>query len=305
VGFSLSLPTTFAGEQGQFTALLCGTDAFSELKVPDKGPVAYDYDCAVTHDGTVCVGPGNYYVQRDALWQAPCQKTTAGPVAAMAKWGDNLAGGDAMLKVGSPIRVELLLWDSVLSDGKLGYHVVKLQPNELDRMSDYGHLADDLDDEVATTWAPIAYEVGVAYAPTAEEKTAGAFEGTFQGIVYDPDATIKIEMLDSGGNPISPALVDEPAGGEINATGKIVYGYNLRVVENGTYRITYTTPNVTLTCLDAKADCSLGNATYLDVVIPSDGGGEEGEDVLVKSNQGGKKEKKPHPLTPGKALGRK
>ena len=262
--------------------------------------MAYPYDCAETHDGQVCVGPGNYFVQRDAAWQAPCKVTEMG-VAADAKWGDNLAGGDAMLKVGSPIRVELLLWSPTLASGQLGYNVVKLQPHELDRMSDYGHLATG----EAGSWAAIEYTVGETYAPTAEEKIQGRFEGVFKGIVYDPQATLKIEKLDAGGNPISPALVDELAGGEINATGKIVYGYNLRVVENGTYRITYTTPNVALTCVDPPpVNCSLGNATYIDIVVPPDGGGGEGEDVLVKSNQGGKKDKKPHPITPGKALGR-
>lgn len=287
-GFSLSLPTVFAGGQGQFTALSCGTDGFSELEVPDKDPVAYPYACAETHDGEVCRGPGNYYVQRDAVWQAPCQVTTAGPVAASAKWGDNLAGGDAKLTVGSPIRVELLLWDSVLSAGFQGYNVVKLEPSELDRMSDYGHLATGTEGN----WAPIAYEVGKAYTGNT---VLGEFDGTFRGIVFDPAAEIKIEKLEASGNV---TIVDEPAGGEINAGGKIVYGYNLRVVENGTYRITYTTPNVTMTCLDAVADCSAGNATFLEIVVPSEGGGGEGEDVLVKSNQGGKKPKKPHPIHP-------
>jgi hypothetical protein len=175
----------------------------------------------------------------------------------------------------------------------VGYNVVKLEPNELDRMSDYGHLAAD----TAGSLAPIEYVVGETYTPTEDGKVMGEFSGTFRGIVFDPDATLKIEKLDASGNPAT-TIVDESAGGEINATGKIVYGYNLRVVENGTYRITYTTPNVTLTCLDANANCELGNATYFDIVVPSDPGGGETEDVLVKSNQGGKKAKKPHPIHP-------
>ena len=283
-GFSLSLPATFAGGQGQFTALLCGEDECYVIKSPDKDPVAYPYDCADTHDGQVCVGPGNYFVQRDAAWQAPCQVATATTVAAMAKWGDNLAGGDAMLKVGSPIRVELLLWDAELSAGQPGYNVVKLQPHELDRMADYGHLATGGEG----SWAAIEYMVGETYAG---DKVIGEFVGTFQGIVYDPAARLTIEKLDAAGGTPVMTIVDEPAGGEINATGKIVYGYNLRVTENGVYRITYKTPNVTMTCIDASADCSMGNATFLEIAVPSDGGGGEGEDVLVTSTRGGKKGK--------------
>jgi len=276
-GFSLSLPAVFAGGQGQFEALVCGTESFSLIKPPDKDPVFYPNDCAMTHDGEVCVGPGNYFVQRDAAWQAPCWVVAT--ANADAKWGDNLAGGDAMLKVGSPIRVELLLFDSVLSAGQMGYNVVKLQPNELDRMSDYGHLAEG----DPGSWTPIEYEVGKLYE--GGNATIGEFNGTFKGIVFDPTARIRIDRME--GENVVATIVDEPAGGEINATGKIVYGYNLRVAENGTYRITYTTPNVTMTCLDAKADCSMGNATFLEIVVPSDGGGGEGEDVAVSSSTGG------------------
>ena len=58
-------------------------------------------------------------------------------------------------------------------------------------------------------------------------------------IVHDPAATLKIERLVDG-VPVSPAVYNGTASGEINATGKIVYGYNLRVTAAGTYRITYT-----------------------------------------------------------------
>jgi len=215
-------------------------------------------------DGEVCVGPGNYYVQRDAAWQAPCAVYSS--ASAFGKWGDNLAGGDAMLKVGSPIRVELLLFESGVADGQVGYHVVKLQPYELDRVSDYGHLAGG----TAPDFVPVEYEVGETYV--GGDTVKGEFDGLFQAIVFDPDAWLRIEQLDGEGNPLTPAIVDESAGGEINATGKIVYGYNLRVVEAGTYRITYTTPHVTITGCDPDAVCS-GNSTSLDIVVSPGGGG--------------------------------
>ena len=47
-------------------------------------------------------------MQRDK-WQAPCFVPPAG-IAIRTAWGDNLTG-DAKLKVGSPIRVELVLSD--------------------------------------------------------------------------------------------------------------------------------------------------------------------------------------------------
>ena len=108
VGNNLSVPAIMAGGTGGF-AISCGTDVFTDLQVPDKDPVHYPQTCAETHDGLVCVDEGNYYVQRDAGWQAPCLEVLSAD--ARAKWGDNLAGGDAKLKVGSPIRVELGLWD--------------------------------------------------------------------------------------------------------------------------------------------------------------------------------------------------
>ena len=146
-------------------------------------------------------------------------------VTAIGAWGDNLAG-DAMLKVGSPIRVELVLWDnSGQSSGQQGYKVIKLEPAELDRVSDYGHLAADNGDG---TFSAIPADLGA--------------------IVHDPEATLKIVRLSDGAVAFEGA-----AGGEINATGKIVYGYNLRVAEAGTYRITYTLPNVSLDGCDAGA----------------------------------------------------
>ena len=54
---------------------------------------------------------GHYFVQRDAKWQAPCRVYES--INAEGAWGQ--LAGDAMLKVGSPIRVELVLWDTSVS----------------------------------------------------------------------------------------------------------------------------------------------------------------------------------------------
>jgi hypothetical protein len=259
VGFSLSVPAIMAGGQGTFTALNCPTDGWTLPANPSEPPVAYPYACAPSQDGAeVCVDAGNYYVQRDGTWQASCFESLSGLVDVFGAWGDNL-GGDAMLKVGSPIRVELVLLDNanVARDaGAQGYFVIKLEPAELDRESDYGHLAGELEG-VPT---PIKYTAGDTL-PNG---------GTFAAIVYDPTANLKIERLD-GGVPVSPAVYDGIAGGEINATGKIVYGHNLRVQLPGWYRITYSFSNVEL------AACDLGTCTgttaVLDIEVVGGGGG--------------------------------
>jgi hypothetical protein len=255
-GFSLSVPAIIAGVTPSKFVITCPADAWTTLTVPSKGPVYYPAACALTHDGEVCVAEGNYFVQRDAAWQAPCR--TYPTITAIGAWGDNLAG-DAMLKVGSPIRVELVLWnDSTESDGQLGYKVIKLEPAELDRLSDYGHLAVDN----AGTWEAAPMDVGA--------------------IVHDPAATLRIVRLVD-----SSVAYEGVAGAEINATGKIVYGHNLRVSLPGTYRITYTLPNVSLN------GCDLGvcanHEAYLDIEVGAGGGGGGGKG----GGQGGGKPIKP------------
>jgi hypothetical protein len=254
-GFSLSVPAIMAGGAGTFALTCLPSPGWSTLTAPSKVPVYYNAACAETQDGQVCVAAGNYFVQRDAAWQAPCT-TTVTAVTATGAWGDNLAG-DAKLKVGSPIRVELVLWDaSGQSTGQLGYKVIKLEPAELDRVSDYGHLADNT----------------FSATPTA----LGA-------IVHDPAATLRIERV--GG----AVVFQGAAGGEINATGKIVYGYNLRVSEAGDYLITYTLPNVVLAGCDV-GECTVGgNTAKLLITVGTGGGGGGGKG----GGQGGGKPVKP------------
>jgi hypothetical protein len=261
VSNSLSVPAIMAGGGSQF-AIDCPTVGFSTLTIPTKPPVAYPAECVPGEDGgQVCVDAGFYYVQRDGVWQAPCLTDDPG-LLVNGKWGDNLAGGSASLKVGSPIRVEFLLLDaSATAEGQQGYFVIKLEPSELDRESDYGHLA-----RVSASggFEPIPYTVG---------EPAG--EGTFPAIVFDPSATLRIERLDNG-VPVSPAVYNGTASGEINATGKIVYGYNLRVQVAGTYRITYTFPRITFAGACNAGTCA-GSEAVLDIVIAGGGGGGGGK----------------------------
>ncbi len=80
---------------------------------------------------------GYYYVQGVHSWQAGCIENQPSATVTAA-WGDNLTG-DASLKAGSPIRVEMGLDAGPV--GLTGFTVVKLEPLELDRLSAYGTKA--------------------------------------------------------------------------------------------------------------------------------------------------------------------
>ena len=124
----------------------------------------------------------------------------------VAAWRDNLTG-DAKLKVGSPIRVEMGL--DAGTQGMAGYTVEKLEPDELDRVSPYGMLSD------------LTVSKKDPYPETR---------------VWDQTAHLTIT------SSTGDVVVDEPATAEINATGRVVYGYNLRVPAAGTYSITLQRP---------------------------------------------------------------
>ena len=162
-----------------------------------------------------------YYVQGVNKWQAQCTVVAKGtPVYVKGEWGDNLTG-DAKLKPGSPIRVELLMFDE--NAIYQGYSVVKLEPSTLDRLSKYGTLATP--------------DGSGGYFATA---------ASTRSVVHDSDAQMTITnasgVVVASENPIAP---------EINATGKIVYGYNLRVATAGAYTIKFQMPNVIFTGVDA------------------------------------------------------
>ncbi len=237
---NLSRPTiTFSG--GGLTNVTCGgTGTWSDLVTPMGQPsTGWPID-------TVAY----YFVQGVNKWQAPCATwdlATAGLVPVTGAWGDNLTG-DAKLKVGSPIRVELVLaYDS--DETVDGYLVDKLQPALLDRESKYGTLATVGD---SGDWEAI---------PTP-----------FVPGVYDHQAQLSITNY-AGFN------YDQPASAEINAKGIVVYGYNLRVPTPGQYTITFTMPNVDFNGADA-GDCG-GIGTLDDhtcaLVITVGGGGSGGK----------------------------
>lgn len=162
-----------------------------------------------------------YYVQGVHTWQAECDVATS--ATATAEWGDNL-GGDAKLQVGQPIRVELGLFDDTGLQME-GFTVVKLEPSELDREAAYGTLASTDDG-------------GLTYYATAE---------TLPARVFDSGVTFSVKNVATGAYAVP--LGSNPTA-EINATGKVVYGYNLRVSAAGQYDITFVIPNVDITGVD-------------------------------------------------------
>lgn len=229
---NLSAPTIMIG--GSFTGVTCGTGAPSVLVPPSGTPLA-GYETAPA---------AYYYVQGVHTWQAQC--ITATSATATAEWGDNLAG-DAKLKVGMPIRVELGLFNADATVPEMqGFDVVKLEESKLDRESAYGTLA-------------TSDGVG-GYSATALVLPARVFDGS---------ATFSVQNVATGAYAVP--LGSNPTA-EINATGKVVYGYNLRVTQAGEYDITFVIPNVTITGVDVGLFTP--NSVTLRITVIGGGGGK-------------------------------
>lgn len=192
--------------------------------------------------------PGYYYVQKVHAWQAQCFNDVEAQV--FGNWGDNLAG-DAKLKVGSPIRVEMVLTNMTTYDDPAsleGYTVIKLEPSKLDRESAYGHAAS------AST---AGSDMPVSYGPAT-------------WLVHDAGITFSVLNTGTGAYAVPPGT--SPTA-EINATGKVVYGYNLRVGVAGTYRIQFTSsPLVQFTGVDAGGQIDANNV-YIDINVATGGKG--------------------------------
>jgi hypothetical protein len=222
---NLSVPAIMvAGTAGTYTN--CGGTEWSTLIPPEGTPISgYPIDPLAS-----------YFVQKVHTWQAQCMTGAGnGAVSVYAAWGDNL-GGDAKLRAGSPIRVELVLTEYNGALGQ-GYTVVKLEPNKLDRESAYGTLA----------------------PATADMMTPVVHDGGASLLITGPDG------FSEGADPLKP---------EINATGKIVYGYQLIAPMPGQYDITFTMPNVTIADCDV---CDFFDAATASLTITVGGGGGGGK----------------------------
>lgn len=233
---NLSVPTIMLAG-GSFATVTCGTTEVPSALVAPSGTPLAGYP----------VSPADfYYVQGVHKWQAQCINSAATDLPVTAAWGGNLSG-DARLKVGSPIRVELGLFNS--TGGALdGYTVVKLDPGALDRESAYGTLATG--DGVG----------GFSATPT-----------TFTTVrAFDTSVSLSIMNVATGAYVVPP----QDASAEINATGNVVYGYNLRVSAAGEYLITYATPSVLITGTDAGVIGADQKSVSLTITVIGGGGGK-------------------------------
>jgi hypothetical protein len=245
-GNKLALPAILVG--GPLSNFVCGTDGdYGDRVLPDGGEVATGYSIDET---------AFYFIQGDpdSPWQAACKQVAAEPeVNVFGAWGDNLVG-DAKLKIGSPIRVEIVLYEGDTAGGMAaptqdGWLVEKLEPSMLDRESPYGILAED--DSMG------------GYFATASPMTS---------VVYDRDAHLTISQPGA-----TTPFVDEDIAPEINATGKIVYGYNLRVTELGKWVVSFTMPNLNFVGCDVQGLVCAGHEASIEIDVGTGGGGGGGK----------------------------
>lgn len=212
---NLSVPALFVGAANPYSLTCDGGASSPDGQTPSTGYSVY---------------PSSYFfVQGENTWQASCLENQINPTV-LASWGDNLTGS-AKKSVGSPIRVEVGLTTATPAGAATwtGWDVLKLE-NTLDRLSAYGTLAEDLDLDGVYTSLPTD--------PYPETR------------VWASGATLKIFPSDADGNQTGDAVYDGVASAEINSTGRVVYGYNLRVSTAGYYAIAYTFPGVEISSAD-------------------------------------------------------
>lgn len=218
VGNSLSVPAVFVPDPTGAPTLnfACG-----EPVAPSGATLTFPEDFVLPLDG---VPAGEYFIQGVNEWQAGCTTAPVNALAATADWGDNLSG-DAALKVGSPVRVEVGLFVAPAAYSLTGFEVLKLT-NELDRDATYGT----------------------------------------QGTAVNPYGEVRVWASDAQFEITGPVVLNMQAmGAEINATGRVVYGYNWRPAKEGVYTIHFTAPSV-----------GVDTSVEVDVAASAGGGGGGG-----------------------------
>lgn len=245
------VPLAFA--KGPPAAELGNNLSFAAKLVPGGGP-ALRLPCAETASdpsGPRCtLFPGYWCQKTEAVWQAACTTAAAdGSTLVSAGWGANLLG-DASIKAGRPIRVEMVLTESGGPTAQ-GYVVTKLT-DELDRLATYG--------------------------------TNGTIQNT-NYTVFDAGATLKIETCANAScevptGTILPETIFTP---EINSLGNIVYGYNWgtkgkkSAPSAGIYKLTFSANGTTLANAPGAQMCSPeDNCTYVIITVSSAAGGGGG-----------------------------
>jgi hypothetical protein len=191
--------------------------------------------------------PGYWLQKTEAVWQAACDNTAA-TADVTATWGANLLG-DASLKAGRPIRVEMVLTESGGTNDNPGYVVVNLTPTLEDRLSTYG--------------------------------TNGTTQAT-DYTVYDSGAKLKIEQCEDETCAVIVAtpLPEGNATAELNSMGNIVYGYNwgtkgkTNAPAAGIYKLTFTANNTTIVSAPGAQNCAAeDNCTFVIINVSPGGSG--------------------------------
>ena len=234
LGNNLSFPTKFVGGGGPTTRVACDPDS----RTPPGGPQCTNF-------------PGYWCQKTEAVWQAVCEAAPPdGTVFVNTQWGSNLLG-DAPLKAGRPIRVEMVLTE-VAGPSGAGYVVEKLTPELEDRLATYG--------------------------------TSGAdFSGAY--VVYDAGATLTIETCPdkSCTFPNGTVLPETIFTAELNSLGKVVYGYNWGTSGKGTaaqpgiYKLTFRANGTLITSPAGAQQCAQGeNCVYVIIEVTQSSGGGGG-----------------------------
>jgi hypothetical protein len=250
-----AMATSVAFAKGKPTVELGNNLSFAAKFVPNTtGSPTLRAACSAEPTeptGPRCALFPEYWCQKtEAVWQAACGIAPEGTINVTATWGANLLG-DAPLKAGRPIRVEMVLTESGGTAGP-GYVVTNLTPELEDRLATYG--------------------------------TNGTMQNT-DYTVWDAGARLKIETCaDEECVQATGTIIDSVATAELNSLGNIVYGYNWGTKGKasapmpGIYKLTFTANGTAITSAPGAQVCAEGsNCTYVIITVTQAAGGGGGK----------------------------
>ena len=269
----------------------------------DGAPLALRGTAGTPQFGTPCatIGGQAIYCQQDpnSTWQADNEVATAPVDVSSIDWGDNLEARP--WAAGSQVRVETTLYETLPTDTTMnGYNMVVVS----------GARSTEMQGTNGSTYeSPTATIFSRAARLTIQPITSG------DTLFWNPTTT---QWTGAGvGAPLYNMAVfqagDGPGQytGEINVSGKVVYGYNWKTpAVAGTYRVTFSLDKQgfelanlgstlktyitdATTILPGEADAKGGvaqvdgtnNLSYIDVTLtPPRGGGGGGGETTIGNN---------------------
>lgn len=202
-----------------------------------------------------CAWPGGvpaYCQQGVNAWQAEWRDgSTAGLQHASATWGDNLISQS--LKTSAPVRVEVSLND--LSIGPLaGFNMQVVSGSRTTEVQGTNNTTSPM--------TPTIFSV-VPHLVVSKLDTSGG--------VTVGDPIVDKRVIDGIGAEEGPGNF----AAEVNVSGKVVYGYNLRVTEVGWYRVAFVLdPSASNGSIAATRNVTIDALT--NSATEEEGGGSEG-----------------------------